>query len=947
MGEAPASASEIFARSDLPVPLAAPLPDDPLGVTIHRLGNGMTVYISTMRDQPRVAAWIAVRAGSRHDPPHATGLAHYLEHMILFKGSDDIGTVDHRAELPHLQRTRELYRELGKAKDAATRHAVLGELDAVTRAIAKTTIANEKTRLFEQLGFLGTNAFTNTERTHYLSSVPSNRIGQWAALEAEQLADPTFRLFFAELEAVYEEKNQAIDRPESRELELLRRTLFPEHRYGASVLGSPEHLATPDYDAMLRFFEERYVPNNMAVILVGDVDASVVPTLENYFGALTPGELPEDDDDRIVPLPGRVGVELRAPGEGAVTLAWPTVSVHHADAPALELLDALLDDPRVGALAQQLVRPGKVAWAGSWYEHFHEAGYHAISAPVRDDGDHAATEAALRDAVARLVERDVDPPVLESIKLRVVSQRMAEAERSTTRAARILDAFVRHQSWPDAVAAARRFETVTAAELRAVAQRYFGDAFVAVHRKTGAAEQVPLRKPTVTALEFAKQERSRFAGAIASQPVVPITPVFLEPGRDFDRVATAFGEVTGALNRRNDLYEVVVEYDRGFRQDALLCHAVAAWNGAGTPELPPDALQQRLFELGAAVRGTCDSDRTRIQISGIDRGDRFVATIALVQQWLAQPILDPARLGELTRTTTSARRSALDDDGELFAALLDLAYFGDESPARNLPTIAALERATAATLVKSIASAARLRHHVTYFGPRPVAEVAPSLQFGRGDRTPAPLWTRRYRKTMRPEIHVVHRGSAKATIHVVLPSNPLTVAEQGAVAVAHEHLETKSFQQLRVAQSLGYIVDAGVDAGRRGDDAARWGIIAAQPDKAALAIAGMIDVLASLPTETSRQEARARVIEARRAIRTDPRAVAQTVARWRDLGVTEDPSAMLWAQLPGVDGKAIEAISPRAAPIVAIVGDTNRMDLAALGAVGTVIIHPPTELFSD
>ena len=66
--------------------LSSPLPGDPMGVTIHRLSNGLTVYISTERSTPSISSWISVRSGSRHDPADSTGLAHYLEHM-LFKGT--------------------------------------------------------------------------------------------------------------------------------------------------------------------------------------------------------------------------------------------------------------------------------------------------------------------------------------------------------------------------------------------------------------------------------------------------------------------------------------------------------------------------------------------------------------------------------------------------------------------------------------------------------------------------------------------------------------------------------------------------------------------------------------------------------------------------------------------------------------------------------------------
>ena len=59
---------------------------DPLQTRIYTLDNGFKVYLSVNKDKPRIQTYISVNAGSKNDPADATGLAHYLEHM-LFKGS--------------------------------------------------------------------------------------------------------------------------------------------------------------------------------------------------------------------------------------------------------------------------------------------------------------------------------------------------------------------------------------------------------------------------------------------------------------------------------------------------------------------------------------------------------------------------------------------------------------------------------------------------------------------------------------------------------------------------------------------------------------------------------------------------------------------------------------------------------------------------------------------
>ncbi len=66
------------------------VPNDPMDVKIYTLENGLKIYMSINKDAPRIQTFIATRAGSKNDPADATGLAHYLEHM-LFKGTSKIG----------------------------------------------------------------------------------------------------------------------------------------------------------------------------------------------------------------------------------------------------------------------------------------------------------------------------------------------------------------------------------------------------------------------------------------------------------------------------------------------------------------------------------------------------------------------------------------------------------------------------------------------------------------------------------------------------------------------------------------------------------------------------------------------------------------------------------------------------------------------------------------
>ena len=118
----------VAAPAPMPVATAAPkeyryesVPGDPLGVRIYKLDNGLTVYLSDYKDAPRIQTYLAVRAGSKNDPAAATGLAHYLEHMV-FKGTSQLGTQDwpkEKIELDKIEALYETYR--GQRNDAAAR----------------------------------------------------------------------------------------------------------------------------------------------------------------------------------------------------------------------------------------------------------------------------------------------------------------------------------------------------------------------------------------------------------------------------------------------------------------------------------------------------------------------------------------------------------------------------------------------------------------------------------------------------------------------------------------------------------------------------------------------------------------------------------------------------------------------------------------------------------
>ena len=124
---------------------------DPLKTRIYTLPNGLKVYMSVMKEQPRIQTAIAVRVGGKNDPAETTGLAHYFEHL-MFKGTEKFGTSDYAAEKPMLDEIERLFEVYRKTTDEAERAAIYHRIDSISYEASKIAIPNEYDKLMAAIG---------------------------------------------------------------------------------------------------------------------------------------------------------------------------------------------------------------------------------------------------------------------------------------------------------------------------------------------------------------------------------------------------------------------------------------------------------------------------------------------------------------------------------------------------------------------------------------------------------------------------------------------------------------------------------------------------------------------------------------------------------------------------------------------------------------------------
>ena len=121
--------------------------------------------------------------------------------------------------------------------------------------------------------------------------MPVNRLELWAYLESERFSHPVMREFYKERDVVMEERRMRTDSdPTERMIEQFLSVAFdanPYHRPTIGYMSDLQYLSATD---AMNFFKRYYVPSNLVVVVVGDLDpAAAMPIIAKYFGRIPRG----------------------------------------------------------------------------------------------------------------------------------------------------------------------------------------------------------------------------------------------------------------------------------------------------------------------------------------------------------------------------------------------------------------------------------------------------------------------------------------------------------------------------------------------------------------------------------------------------------------------------------------------------------------------------------
>jgi zinc protease len=933
-----------------------------LKISQFTLENGLTIILNEDHSKPEVFGVVAVRAGGKNDPADATGLAHYMEHM-LFKGTQTLGTIDWEKEKPHIDRIFELYDELAATKDEEGRKRIQLLINEESLKASEFAIPNELSNLINSMGGTSLNAGTGPDYTLYYNKFPSSQIFKWIDLYAHRFINPVFRSFQAELEVVYEEKNMYSDQFQSKLLDEFQAVFFKNHPYGQQpLIGTIEHLKNPSLRRMLEFYNNYYVANNMVLVLTGDFHTSeIFSFIEEKFGAIPSGVVPITPEFAENDFAGREFYEARLTPIKLGVIGFRTVTKDHPDYIALEVAFDILNNSSQTGLLDKLTIDGKLLAAQAINLPYNDHGAAIVLLVPKIVGQKTiAAENMVLSELKRLAQGDFDEWLIEAIKLNKYSEFQRSLENIENRATLLASAFTSGQSVDDLLSYPDKVRSITKEDIVRVASKYFGENYIAFHSKMGNPKKEKMVKPGFKPLLANTNAKSEYTHHFETLNVreTQFTPI--DFNADIERRQIAEGVVLHHVkNPLNDIFTLTIQYNVGNHHIKLLDRATELMFYSGTANRKVDELKREFAKIGCKYSIWSSDSFTTIRIEGIE--ENLPLAIELINELVAAPVLEQNKLKVMIDGEKANRKMERSEPDNVASALFDYMRYAEKSKSIDRQTMSELKKLKAEQLTSAFQKATKHTASVHYVGKLDADMVktllSTSYNFANNPievETPVVLSSTQFAENT---VYFVNKKKARQSkIFFFANGEEYTTSVEPYLEAFNEYFgggfSGLVLQEIREYRSLAYGAGGTFSLPPIQNKPYNFiGYVATQADKSIIALETYNTLIREMPQKPERMGMiKDYLLLSSETRRPNFRNTSSTVEHWKRLGYTSDPilqrkpvyESLTWDDLMNFYSSNL-AQKPIA---IAIVGDKRMINFSDLAKFGKIIELKEKSLFS-
>lgn len=927
------------------------------------LENGLTVILNEDHSRPMIYGIVVTKAGSKNDPADATGMAHYMEHM-LFKGTDKLGTTDWNAEKPHIDKIFALYEELGKTTDPEKRKEIQLNINQASLEANKYAIPNEMDKVIKSIGGIDLNANTSPDRTAYHNAFPSNQLNKWLEIYSQRFINPVFRGFQSELEVVYEEKNLYSDMFIFKLLEEFNKASFKKHPYGQQpLIGTIDHLKNPSLNKMFQFFTTYYVPNNMALVLSGDFNTQeTLELIKEKFGRWKKAELPAKKEWKEEPFNGRESVEMKLSPIKLGLLGFRTVPAGDKDEIAIQVCNRILSNGNQTGLLDKLTIDNKLLSAQIFPMQYNDYGEDVILIVPKILGQKLEdAEALVMQKIEDLKNGNFDDWMVDAIKAELYKDFMFEMENVENRSMYFAELFGRNQEYEVAFSIPEKIMAITKQDVINTANKYYGKNYLAFYSKMGLPKNEKIDKPGYKPVISNTDAKSEFAKHLESLPSKPISEKFVDFRSDLQQNRVKKGIwLYQTKNPYNDIFTLTIKYGMGEIYHPLLSSATQLANLSGTTELKVNELKNEFSKIGCTYNISSDKDYTIVELEG--KESQIKPALVLLGKLIHNPVCESEKLNILLEGEKSNRKIESKEPDNIATALFSWIKFGNKSNYIDRPTIKELKNTSVDSIISVFKLATNFEADVHYVGNLPFDEIISYLKndYRFAERpskslAPSSLSVTNYNENT---IYLVDKPKAlQSKIYFLINEKPFYNDDEPYIDAFNLYFggdfSGLVLQEVREYRSLAYSAGARYSVPQQsGKESVFYGFIGTQSDKTIEAVSLFDSLVRKMPLKPERiNMIKEYLAQSSVAEHPDFRDLSQSIAKWKLLGYKEDPSKVkipVYYELSFDDIKKFSDDNLKSKPmVIGIVGDAKRINQKELAKYGKVVIIKKKSLFRN
>ncbi len=405
----------------------------PYNYTVNDLPNGLRVVIVPTDYPNLVSLYTVVQAGSRNEvEENKSGYAHFFEHL-MFRGSENYPA---------------------------------GRFDEIMKKAGASS-----------------NAYTSDDRTVYHETFAKEDLDGILGLEADRFKNLKFseEQFKTEAGAILGEYNKNSASPLFKMYEVLRETAFKNHTYSHTTMGYLKDIKDypNQYDYALQFFKRFYRPENVTLVVVGDIKTDeVLAKVKKYYGdwkgkdykqqiPVEPAqkEARKSHIDWDSPTLPYVGVAYRA----------PAFSETEKDAAALDLLSAIAFGENSDIYQKLVLNEQKAVFVSPDFDNHLDPELFTVFAQIKDVKDLDYVKNEIIKTYKRYAQEKVPQKQLDETRSRL-RYGFSLGMNSNDAIAGTLARFIALRRSPETIDKVfALYDSITPEDIRAAADKYFND----------------------------------------------------------------------------------------------------------------------------------------------------------------------------------------------------------------------------------------------------------------------------------------------------------------------------------------------------------------------------------------------------------------------------------------------------------------------------------------